>query len=71
MAVNKVIYGTTVLVDLTSDTITPSVLLEGVTAHDKTGAAIVGTAKSSGDESSFYTLVNGVLSVTSGGATLA
>lgn len=42
--VNKVIYGTTVLVDLTEDTVTPSALAEGYTAHDKSGAAIVGTA---------------------------
>lgn len=44
MAVNKVIYGTTVLVDLTEDTVTPSALAEGYTAHDKSGAAITGTA---------------------------
>lgn len=44
MAVNKVIYGTTVLVDLTEDTVTPSALAEGYTAHDRSGAAIVGTA---------------------------
>lgn len=44
MAVNKVVYGTTVLVDLTEDTVTPSALAEGYTAHDKSGAAIVGTA---------------------------
>lgn len=44
MAVNKVIYGTTVLVDLTEDTVTPSALAEGYTAHDRSGAAITGTA---------------------------
>ena len=43
MAVNKVIYGTTVLVDLTEDTVTPADLSEGVTAHDKSGALITGT----------------------------
>lgn len=40
---NKVIYGTTVLVDLTSDTVTESTLAKGTTAHDKTGASIIGT----------------------------
>lgn len=44
MAVNKVIYGTTVLVDLTEDTVTPSALAEGYTAHDRSGAPITGTA---------------------------
>lgn len=44
MAVNKVIYGTTVLVDLTEDTVTPSALAQGYTAHDKSGALITGTA---------------------------
>lgn len=44
MAVNKVIYGTTVLVDLTEDTVTPSTLMQGYTAHDKSGALITGTA---------------------------
>lgn len=41
--VNKVSYNNTVLIDLTSDTITPDVLLEGYTAHDKSGAAISGS----------------------------
>ena len=44
--VNKVVYGTTVLVDLTSDTVTPSTLMEGYTAHDASGALITGTAAS-------------------------
>lgn len=43
MPVNKVIYGKKTLIDLTSDTVTVSSLLKGVTAHDKTGASIVGT----------------------------
>ena len=41
--VNKVSYNNTVLIDLTSDTITPDVLLEGYTAHDKSGATISGS----------------------------
>lgn len=46
--VNKVVYGNSTLVDLTADTITASDLLNGVTAHDKTGAPIVGTLSSGG-----------------------
>lgn len=40
--INKVIYGGNTLIDLTSDTITAAQLLEGVTAHDKSGAQITG-----------------------------
>lgn len=43
MAINKVVYGSTVLVDLTDDTVTPSTLLEGYTAHGADGAIITGT----------------------------
>lgn len=43
MAVNKVVYGTTVLVDLTSDTVTASNLESGTTAHDKSGKLVTGT----------------------------
>lgn len=45
MAYNKVIYGGNTLIDLTEDTITPDKLIYGYTAHDKSGAAIVGTNK--------------------------
>lgn len=43
MAVNKVVYGTTVLVDLTTDTVTADTLKEGVTAHNSAGELITGT----------------------------
>lgn len=43
MAVNKVIYGGNVLIDLTTDTITADKLASGITAHDKSGAVITGT----------------------------
>lgn len=43
MAINKVIYGGNVLIDLTGDTITPDKLADGVKAHDASGASIVGT----------------------------
>jgi len=38
MEVNKVLYGDTVLIDLTEDTVTPEMMIKGYTAHDKTGA---------------------------------
>jgi len=44
MAINKVIYDNQTLVDLTADTVTADTLAAGVTAHDKSGASIVGTA---------------------------
>lgn len=43
MAINKVIYGGSTLIDLTGDTVDASHLLEGYTAHDKSGAVITGT----------------------------
>ena len=43
MAINKVIYGGDVLIDLTSDTITPDKLASGVKAHDASGEQITGT----------------------------
>lgn len=43
MAINKVIYGGTTLIDLTSDTVTEDKMLSGYTAHDKSGAQITGT----------------------------
>ena len=45
MAYNKVIYGEEVLIDLTEDTIVPEKLAYGLTAHDASGKAIVGTLK--------------------------
>lgn len=41
--VNKVQYGNSTLIDLTGDTVTAATLLQGYTAHDASGAAIVGT----------------------------
>lgn len=40
---NKVIYGGTVLVDLTPDTVTADKILTSYTAHDASGAVITGT----------------------------
>lgn len=43
MAVNKVVINDNTVLDLTGDTVTPSDLVEGVTAHDATGMQITGT----------------------------
>lgn len=43
MAVNKVIYHGNTIIDLTSDTVSASTLLQGFTAHSKSGAVITGT----------------------------
>ena len=42
--VSKVVYFGETLIDLTSDTVEPSKLLSGFTAHDKSGAPITGTS---------------------------
>lgn len=49
--VNKVVYGGKTLIDLTADTITAGDLIAGVTAHDKSGAAITGTDTRDSDTS--------------------
>lgn len=51
MAINKVEYNGNTLIDLTNDTVTPETLAKGVTAHDKSGAEIVGTMESGGGSS--------------------
>lgn len=43
MAINKVIYGNDTLIDLTSDTVSANSLLNGETAHDRSGTVIQGT----------------------------
>ena len=43
MDISKVNYGSNVLMDLTGDTVDAEHLAEGYTAHDKTGASIIGT----------------------------
>lgn len=43
MGINKVIYNGQVLIDLTSSTVTPETLLEGVVAFNSSGDKIVGT----------------------------
>lgn len=42
---NKIVYGGKTLIDLTADTVDPSKLLKGATAHDKSGAIIEGACE--------------------------
>lgn len=46
--VNKVVLGSSTLIDLTADTVTADTLMQGYTAHDKSGALITGTASATG-----------------------
>ena len=41
--VNKIVYGNTVLIDLTADTVTEDKILASYTAHDASGNVITGT----------------------------
>jgi len=49
MAINKVVFGNTTLLDLTSDTITANDLAYGVTAHGADGEVITGTSTKDSD----------------------
>lgn len=44
MAINKVVYGNNVLIDLTSDTVTADKILKGYKAHAASGEQIEGTS---------------------------
>lgn len=44
MAISKVVYGGTTLVDLTADSVTAETLAQGATAHDAAGNLIEGLA---------------------------
>lgn len=48
---NKIIFAGETLIDLTADTVAPETLAAGITAHDRSGAAIVGTMQSGGGSS--------------------
>lgn len=62
MAINKVVFGNQILIDLTADTITPADLASGVTAHDASGASITGTSTLDSDTSADTALVGEILS---------
>lgn len=49
MAINKVVFGSEPLFDLTADTVDESHLLTGITAHDKSGEIITGTCSFDSD----------------------
>lgn len=49
MAISKVVYGPSVLMDLTSDTVDAAHLAKGCTAHDAGGNLIIGTLESQAD----------------------
>lgn len=59
--INKVIVGKETKLDLTADTVTPDKLAEGITAHDKSGAPIVGTSTKDVDSSDATAAVAEVL----------
>ena len=61
MAVNKVVFGNEVKIDLTADTITPADLASGVTAHDASGEIITGTSTKDSDTSQDTALVGEIL----------
>lgn len=46
MAVNKIVINDEIKIDLTADTVSPSTLALGITAHDKSGNVITGTMES-------------------------
>lgn len=48
MSINKVVYGSDVLIDLSDDTVTPETLAEGIIAHDASGNTIKGTFRGGG-----------------------
>lgn len=61
--VSKVVLSNgTTLIDLTSDTVTASDVLSGVTTHDKSGAPIVGTCTYDSDTSDDTASVSEILS---------
>ena len=59
MGINKVQYGNTTLIDLTSDTVQADKLMQGYTAHDRTGALITGTATGGGSGGNVWQDENG------------
>lgn len=61
MAYNKVLLNDEVLIDLTSDTVTPSNLLTGATAHNKAGVKINGNCTFDSDTSDATVMPNDVL----------
>lgn len=61
MAINKLVVGSEVKFDLTTDTVTADKLAEGYTAHDKAGNQIIGTNTNDIDSSEATAAVAEVL----------
>ena len=59
---NKVVIGTTTIIDLTDDTITADTVLTGKTAHGKNGAPITGSCSYDCDTSGGTAKAEDVLS---------
>ena len=59
--VSKVVFGNTVVIDLTADTVAAGTLLSGVTAHGRDGEIITGTCTFDVDSSSANASVGEVL----------
>lgn len=59
---NKIIYGGKTLLDLTADTVTADKLASGITAHDKSGAPVIGTSTKDSDTSDATAAVAEILS---------
>ena len=57
MAISKVVYGNTTLIDLTGDTVTASDLVLGITAHSSNGEQITGTSTKDSDTTDATALV--------------
>lgn len=62
MAISKVIYGGTTLIDLTGDTVTADKILKGYTAHGKNGGALTGSCTFDVDSSSATAAAGEILS---------
>lgn len=66
MGINKIIYGNTTLIDLTSDTVKKDALVKGYTAHDAGGNIITGTVTSAALVPYYFNLHNGYVASTGG-----
>lgn len=62
MAINKIVYGDTTLIDLTSDTATASDVASGKKFHDRTGAQVTGSNTYDSDTSDATAAAGDILS---------
>lgn len=62
MAINKIVYGDTTLIDLTSDTATASDVASGKKFHDRTGAQVTGANTYDSDTSDATAAAGDILS---------